>query len=453
MPNAKLETYKSKATGVVFDYTDPNAQASLTAILDGTDIDSFGDVETALSTKYDINDESQISILDYDYVPYYADAESATRKIYWTNIKNGLKSFFDDLYCAIGLVPSGASSSNKLATASDVNDVWQANAVLGAKNLALANRATTQEISATNFTVDNSDVNIVTVDGTTSAEAWFNYMDIILPAGSYIGNGCTGGSDTTYMLSFVIRNAANTADETTVKCFNGDVNLNIPSGGRHVRAFIVVRNGKTLDNQLFKLMIREATDPDPTYAPYAMTNKQLTEKKADFAGIFLPYSVKPVYTGDLNNLSAGCTYVGANATNSPMDWCTVYTVSVSEIDMPNATYGYQIAYGVGSTAIFYRTKNSGTWGTWKKLFYGTATRLSSSNDLDSILEAGLYDWTNSNPTHSPESKSYCGMQVISAGGTTKQVVYHGGQYIYIREYAGSPLTWSSWFKFTGTVVS
>jgi hypothetical protein len=51
MPNPKLETYKNKATNTVYDLTDANAQASLTAILDGTDIDSFGDVETALADK------------------------------------------------------------------------------------------------------------------------------------------------------------------------------------------------------------------------------------------------------------------------------------------------------------------------------------------------------------------------------------------------------------------
>ena len=169
----------------------------------------------------------------------------------------------------------------KNGTTYDVKDKtkvdWVSNAVLGAKNLALANRATTQTISLMDFTVNSSDVNVVTVNGTNSAEVWFNYMDIELPEGDYIGSGCTNGSDTTYMLSFVIRNAGNTGDETTIKCFNGDVNITVPSGGRHVRAFIVVRNGKTLTNQLFKLMIRPASDPDDTYAPFAMTNKQLTD--------------------------------------------------------------------------------------------------------------------------------------------------------------------------------
>ena len=49
MPNPKLETYKNKATNTVYDLTDADAQSKLTSILDGTNIDSFGDVETAVA--------------------------------------------------------------------------------------------------------------------------------------------------------------------------------------------------------------------------------------------------------------------------------------------------------------------------------------------------------------------------------------------------------------------
>ena len=66
MPNPKLETYKNKATGTVYDYTDAAAQATLAGILDGTDIDSFGDVETALATKVDKVTGKGLSTNDYD---------------------------------------------------------------------------------------------------------------------------------------------------------------------------------------------------------------------------------------------------------------------------------------------------------------------------------------------------------------------------------------------------
>lgn len=48
MSNPILETYKHKATNTVYDLADSDARASISAIKDGTNIDSFGDVETAL---------------------------------------------------------------------------------------------------------------------------------------------------------------------------------------------------------------------------------------------------------------------------------------------------------------------------------------------------------------------------------------------------------------------
>ena len=66
MPNPKLVTYKNKATGTVYDYTDAAAQAALADILDGTDIDSFSDVETALATKVDKVTGKGLSTNDYD---------------------------------------------------------------------------------------------------------------------------------------------------------------------------------------------------------------------------------------------------------------------------------------------------------------------------------------------------------------------------------------------------
>ena len=43
---------------------------------------------------------------------------------------------------------------------------------------------------------------------------------------------------------------------------------------------IVVRDGQIADNVIFKPMLRLATDPDTTYQPYAMTNKELTKQVA-----------------------------------------------------------------------------------------------------------------------------------------------------------------------------
>ena len=53
MSNPILETYKHKATNTVYDLADSDARASISAIKDGTNIDSFSDVETALGNKAD----------------------------------------------------------------------------------------------------------------------------------------------------------------------------------------------------------------------------------------------------------------------------------------------------------------------------------------------------------------------------------------------------------------
>lgn len=278
MPNPKLETYKNKETNTVYDFTDADAQSQLTAIKDGTTIDSFGDVETALSTKYDINDESQISILDYDYVPYYADAESATRKIYWTNIKNGLKSFFDDLYCAIGLVPSGASSSNKLATASDVTGLRSEQVVMGAVNRLHIdlNSKTTQNVV---ITVDKK-AGTVNLNGTNNgvqfSEAFCDLTANDLEAGTYEINTFATPDSTKYYIGIDARlngswvKSLVTLDTVSKKSFTLDWN-----GYDVARVFIVVKASQQVSNLLVKPMI--ATDTS-VFAPFAMTNKQLTDK-------------------------------------------------------------------------------------------------------------------------------------------------------------------------------
>jgi hypothetical protein len=55
-----------KQSGNIIPVKDATAQATLEGILDGTDIDSFGDVETALATKVDKVQGKGLSSNDYD---------------------------------------------------------------------------------------------------------------------------------------------------------------------------------------------------------------------------------------------------------------------------------------------------------------------------------------------------------------------------------------------------
>ena len=82
--------------------------------------------------------------------------------------------------------------------------------------------------------------------------------------------------------------------------------------------------------------------------------------------------------------------------------------------------------------------------------------LSSSDDLDDIVESGIYGISTS-PAHIPENQSYCTLIVnTNAGGGVNQIIFRNNPteaFIYERRYGGEPLTWSSWFKFSGTIVS
>ena len=80
--------------------------------------------------------------------------------------------------------------------------------------------------------------------------------------------------------------------------------------------------------------------------------------------------------------------------------------------------------------------------------------LTSADDLNDVMETGIYEIT-SEPLHTPiAGTTYCTMivQKRSGGNTATQMILQADT-IYIRKKSGSPATWGSWYKFTGTVVS
>lgn len=189
MPNPKLETYKNKATGVVYDYTDADAQSK---------------------------------------------------------------------------IPSTASSENKMATASDVASKvdWESYAKTGAVN-ELENKATSTGI----FTV-NAD-KTVTVNGSPVSDTTFDINSAITIDHPVKLVGCpSGGGGSTYAL------VAKIGTSYLVDDGNG---LELEAGT--YRIYILVKGGYTASNVVFKPMF--TVNHNLTYAdyvPYAMTNRELTEK-------------------------------------------------------------------------------------------------------------------------------------------------------------------------------
>lgn len=83
--------------------------------------------------------------------------------------------------------------------------------------------------------------------------------------------------------------------------------------------------------------------------------------------------------------------------------------------------------------------------------------LSSSDNLNNVKEIGWYTVTTA-PTNSPANAQYYSLLVLpissrfdGLAGMVQVILV--ADTIYLRAYAGSPLAWRAWYKFTGAVVS
>lgn len=119
-----------------------------------------------------------------------------------------------------------------------------------------------QSISGNGITFTANDDGTITVDGTATANA-SKTLDIQhLKAGSYIVNGCpVGGSSSQYELRVIVNNAIVACD------YGSGVGL-ILDEDSDVLLRVYIYNGVTVSSQIFKPMIRRASDTDSTYEPY-----------------------------------------------------------------------------------------------------------------------------------------------------------------------------------------
>ncbi len=144
------------------------------------------------------------------------------------------------------------------------------NAVLGAKNL-LPNNATNQTIGGVTFT-KNAD-GTITLNGTATETIDFNLnVPSIYCSSDYkvgiVGAGCTLRVHTTDDVWYGHEGVEDT----------------IPQG-KTIDAALVLVGAITYNNATLYPMIRLATDTDDTFAPYAMTNRELTKNKINIADL------------------------------------------------------------------------------------------------------------------------------------------------------------------------
>lgn len=257
------------------------------------------------------------------------------------------------------------------------------NGVLGAKNL-LKVVSNTQTINGVTFTVNED--GSVTANGTATANVNFRLIpyadiDLSLWTGKNLRlSGCpSGGSNPTYALEIYYRNE----QEHWLRDFGDGVELSIPiSGLTTINPNIMVKNGVTVNNLVFKPMLRLASDTDDTYQPYTMTNRELTERVVALPNdVFVTTDTRTTTTNDANTLPCGFTRMSDANSNLPTDgtsggvWYDILTVRQS--NNPSSElwgYGFQLAIQTTTTATqsdtYVRAVNGGAtpvWGTWKKL--------------------------------------------------------------------------------------
>ena len=213
--------------------------------------------------------------------------------------------------------------------------------ILGAKNLLpFPYHDNTKETNGITFTVNNDGT--VTADGTSTADAYFEciwwtgtnsfpYKNMALKL-----NGCpVGGSASAYRLD--IGEAYN--DPSWLKDYGEGVTIpynHFNSNTQMIQIRIVIRSGQTVSNLTFKPMLRFATDTDDTYAPYAMTNRELT----DFAK-----HTKTITLG--TNSSYTFTFHDASA-NENVHACFLALMSSTGGLEVNVLAGYRISNSAGN---------------------------------------------------------------------------------------------------------
>ena len=227
-------------------------------IKDGQSIDSFGDVETALADKA-------------------GKVSSAT---------NG---HFAGLDANGNLTDSGKSASD-FATPSDIQDVYKANGVLGAKNLLkVPYHHTAGVVLPVGGSVENAGLTYthnadgsLSVSGTATTGSYciFNRKQDWADCNFYgkkIKMSVTPITQGAFMQLYdtdngvtLFRTDASTGEveftmpESLVNNTSWNISLNFPAGA-------------ALNGETFYSMVRLASDTDSTYQPYAKTNKELTE--------------------------------------------------------------------------------------------------------------------------------------------------------------------------------
>lgn len=125
----------------------------------------------------------------------------------------------------------------------------------------------TPPTSSNGLTISVDSKGIINVNGTTTANTYFDIGSFSASNpptdGTYILNGCVGGSGTTWRINLY------KGSSVAAQSLNGDsASVSLTASDTNVRATIYINSGVTLNNVKFYPMLRLSTVSDSTYEPY-----------------------------------------------------------------------------------------------------------------------------------------------------------------------------------------
>ena len=309
----------------------PNPEGEATEALNKIEIDdtiySVGGAD--LSKCYQTTDDTESAIVDADYIPFLdssaASGAGAPKKSTWSNFISKVQA--------------------KLTKFLSYED----NGILGAKNF-LKNNAVSGSSAGVSFTV-NSD-GTVTASRTASSDnyATLSVNDNLFNELPKDTDLIASGGVETGVYYYINGSKNNTFVRTYAEVKGTDVPFSIPSYDDvdKIYATIRVNSDKSPDAAVFRPMVRIAGDSDTTYVPYAMTNRELTEKKpititAETGGTFT--NVDAFKCGNFTKVSA--TYTFNTSVSSG-------TVKIGSIDRfkPMITIHSMVVTGSSTGSVF-----------------------------------------------------------------------------------------------------
>jgi len=302
---------------------------------------------------------------------------------------------------ANGNLKDSGKNAGDFATPSDIEQIYADNGVLGAKNLLRLN-AGQGEGTFNGFTVTynyNSDGTIknVVFNGTSTQSASGNFYQFaqransnpikLLPNTAYIFS--IGNTDENVCLQvgytknngyFMVKGSPFGADSLMF------VAPSDCEGAGWTIQLIKKSGSLVLNNWTVYPMLRLASDPDDTHQPYAMTNRELTEKIKTIVSeavteAFSAHGTK--WHDNANDCNVGfertndyrTSNMPTTGTASASLWYDIMTVRESNVSTSSSfSYGFQIAVQTTATSTmgdtYVRAVSDGatpTWSEWKKL--------------------------------------------------------------------------------------